>query len=139
MKKMRLIQLLFFSLTLCAFLGAEEPAQEKTIEKAFKNPFSLEEPTPELVDQSHFMGEFFKMLLILAALITLMYFIAWYMKRMTTVRIDQYNDSSSMKILERRQVSQRTTLFLMEIEGEKIVMAETPTSVVQLSLHKEIP
>ena len=85
------------------------------------------------------MGEFFKMLLILAALITLMYFIAWYMKRMTTVRIDQYNDSSSMKILERRQVSQRTTLFLMEIEGEKIVMAETPTSVVQLSLHKEIP
>lgn len=137
MKKMRLIQLLFFSLALCGFLNAEEPAQEKSIEKAFKDPFSLNEPAPEVIDQSRFMGEFFYMLLMLAILISLVYFLAWFMRRMTNVRIDQYNESSSMKILERRQVSQRTTLYLMEVEGEKIVMAETPTTVVQLSIHKE--
>lgn len=136
---MRLIQLLFFSLALCGFLGAEEQAPEKSIEKAFKDPFSLQEPPPEVIDQSRFMGEFFYMLLMLAILISLVYFLAWFMRRMSNVRIDQYNESSSMKILERRQVSQRTTFYLMDIEGEKIVMAETPTTVVQLSLQKEKP
>lgn len=137
MKKMRLIQLIFFSISLCGLLFAEEPAPAKSIEKSFKDPFSLEEPVPEVIDQSKFLGEFFYMLLMLAVLITLVYFLAWFMRRMTTIRIDQYNEGSSMKIVERRQVSQRTTLYLMEVEGKKIVMAETPTSVVQLDLHKE--
>lgn len=124
-------------MSLCGFLFGADPAPAKSIEKAFKDPFSLEEPVPEVIDQSKFLGEFFYMLLMLAILITLVYFLAWFMRRMTTVRIDQHNEGSAIKILERRPVSQRTTLYLMEVEGTKIVMAETPTSVVQLNLHKE--
>lgn len=102
------------------------------------DPFAKEVPISETpFDNSKFVGEFFYMLLMLGILISLVYFLAWFLRRMTTVRVDQLNEGSALKIIERRPLSQRTTLYLVEHEGKKIVLAESPTSCVQLLPQKE--
>lgn len=120
---------LFLLLPMLSLQAAELPPNDP-----FAKEVPLEEPA---FDNSKFMGEFFYMLLMLGILISVVYFLAWFLRRMTTVRIDQLNESSAIKVLERRQLSQRTTLYLIEAEGKKIMLAETPTTAVQLGLHKE--
>lgn len=78
------------------------------------------------------------MLFLLGILIAVVYFTAWFLKRLTNVRVEQLNASSNIQIVEKRVLSQRTTLFLLEIDQKQILVAETPTTVVQLQLEKEI-
>jgi flagellar biogenesis protein FliO len=126
MKKLTLIPLLFF---IPMVLFAEAPVD---------NPFSLENPVVEApLDNSKFMNEFFYMLFLLGVLITMVYLAAWFLKRMTNVRAEQLNATSTIQILEKRVLSTKTSLILLEIEGQQILVAETPTTVVQLHLDKE--
>lgn len=132
MKKFPLIPLIFllFLPIFSTLLLGEVPAE---------NPFSLEEPIPnEPLDNTRFMKEFAYMLFMLGILITMVYFTAWFLRRMTNVRVEQLNASSNIRVLEKRALSQRTTLFLLEIDAKQILVAETPTTVVQLQLEKEI-
>lgn len=126
MKKSALIPFLFF---IPIALFGETPAD---------NPFSLENPAIEApLDNSKFMNEFFYMLFLLGVLITMVYLAAWFLKRMTSVRAEQLNATSDIQILEKRVLSSKTSLILLEVEGQQILVAETPTTVVQLHLEKE--
>lgn len=131
MKKFPLIQFLFF---ICLTIFYSSLLGETPLE----NPFSLEPPAEELpLDNSRFIKEFAYMLLMLGILISLVYFAAWFLKRMTTIRVDQLNASSNIKVVEKRVISNKTTVFLLEIGDREILVAETPTTVVQLHTEKE--
>ncbi len=126
MSKLRLFPLLFFALQ---GLSAAEPPPF--------DPLAIPETNPvEAFDNSRFLGEFFYMLLMLAILVGMVYFLAWFLKRMTHVRVEQQNAGSAIKVIERRPINNRTTIYLLEIENKQILIAETPTTVVQLN-HKE--
>lgn len=109
----------------------------KTTVEPLHDPFSLQEPPPEAVPAADgtFIGEFFYMLLMLGLLISLVMFTSWFLKRMLHSRIEQMNSSSTIKVLEKRSLSQKTHLYLIEHEGKSLLIAETPTHVVPLKFE----
>lgn len=125
-------KLICIILTLSTFLfGQTETPPTPQID-----PFAIQEPPPEVINDNRFLGEFFYMLLMLGILIAALLFATRFLRRMLDARYDQLNDTSTIKLLERRQLSQRTTLYLLESEGKKLLIAETPTHVTLLDESK---
>lgn len=113
-----------FSLTIA------QEVQPPTIEQT--NPFLYVEETEHASfddDKNEFQAKFFKMLTILGLLIGFMIIAAFALKRMTKSRLTQMNTNSDIQILESRALSSRTTLHILQVEGQKIVIAESATTV----------
>lgn len=89
-------------------------------------------PSPE-AETSRFMYEFIKMIVILGGMVGILLFLSWYSKRMTAQKFEKGNDDSYIKILEKRALSPRSVIFLLEIEGKSILVGETPNGLVRLS------
>lgn len=90
-------------------------------------------------EPDQFQAKFFHMLFILALLIGFMILASWALKRMMKARITQVNQTSLIKVLETRQLSPKTNLFLIEIEGKMLLIGESPTTVSHIAtfLSKE--
>lgn len=99
-------------------------------------PFPLEEAPlpPDITQDNRFLAEFFYMLLMLGMLIGVVLFASYLIKRMTSTRIESLNTTSSIKILERRALSQRSQIYLVEIEDKKFMIAESPTAITALEV-----
>lgn len=96
------------------------------------DPFETDSPVPTKETDS-FQTKFLNMLLILGLLIGFMILASWMLKRMTRTRADQVNQSSSIRVLETRSLSPRSTIYLLDIRGQGIVVAETPTTTSHLA------
>lgn len=131
---------LLFALYASPVLYGETPGATggATAMDPLMNPFNFPEEAPVVPDESRFLGEFFYMLLMLSILIGAVFLTSWFLRKMVNTRIEQQNASSSIKILERRALSQKTTLYVVEVEGEVHLIAESPTNVVQLELKKPL-
>lgn len=80
-----------------------------------------------------FESKFFHMLFILGLLIAFMILASWALKRMMKSRMTQINTSNSIKVLETRYLSPRATLYLIEVENETFLIAESPQTVTLLT------
>ncbi|SCA63763.1 Uncharacterized protein SCG7109_BB_00040 [Chlamydiales bacterium SCGC AG-110-M15] len=89
-------------------------------------------PAPEK-SEFNFGEEFSKMILILALIIGLLLFSAWFLKRLMHQRVEQMNQSSEIKILERRIINQKTIIYIMEVSGKRIVVGESPAGLTTLA------
>jgi flagellar biogenesis protein FliO len=96
------------------------------------DPFSQEEPPRNIVDEPQFLSEFFYMLLMLGMLIGAMFLASWFLKRMANARFESLNSLSNIRIIEKRNLSHKTTLYLIESEGRSILIAESPGALVRL-------
>ena len=83
---------------------------EKEIEKEF--------PQPE------FQGAFFKMILAVIAVIVLGFITFWAFRKLTRARIEAANSNKAIKVLEKRILSPKSILYLIEYEGKKILISE---------------
>jgi flagellar biogenesis protein FliO len=96
---------------------------------------------PEREDDYH--TKFTNMLGILALLISFMILASWAIKRMMKTRISQLNTQSSIKVLETRYLSPKSTIYLLDVMGQAILVGESsaglhPLSKVQLKQFEEI-
>lgn len=99
----------------------------------FVDPFSIQEtPPPVYEDSNKFLAEFFYMLVMLGLLLGVVLLASWFLKRMVNTRYDQLNTTSSIKVLERRALSPKTSLYLISCDEEEYLIVESPTSVIQL-------
>lgn len=106
--------------------------------------FPLEEvigkPSP---DTDRFLTEFMNMMATLGLIISLILVFAWFLKRMLNSRQEQANTTSLIKVLERRALSPKTAIYLIEVEGKSIVVAESQNGVTPLihydTLDEETP
>lgn len=80
-------------------------------------------------DRQDFQAKFFKMLTVLSGILLFMIIGAFSLKRLMHSRLTQTNRDSTIQILESRPLSNKTMLYLLEVEGERVVIAETSTSV----------
>lgn len=80
-----------------------------------------------------FQSKFLNMLFILALLIGFMILASWSLKRLMRTKVSQLNTTNTIKILETRYLSPRATLYLLEIQDQTILIAESPTAVSFLS------
>lgn len=102
----------------------------KTYEPVFPLQDLIKEPPKE---NDKFFAEFINMLATLGLIIGLILIVAWFLKRLVNTRIEQANSNSSIKILERRNLSPKSILYLLEIEGTAYLVAESVNGITRLS------
>ena len=102
--------------------------------------FAFGEEVPIIEEQtSRFTYEFIKMFVILGGMVAVLLAISWYMKRLTNKKFERGNDESLIKVVERRSLSARSIVYLLDVEGKSFVIGETPHGLVKLGeYHQEV-
>ena len=67
----------------------------------------------------------FKMFITLIALIVLLYASYWFLRRIIQNRMEKGVGERSIQILEKRMISPKTMLYLVEVDNKKILLAES--------------
>jgi len=105
-------------------------AQEIIPEDLYQNP------PQNIMNESiqyNFWDEFGKMSLALSLILISLFILAWALKRVMGKRNIWMNESSIIKILERRPLSPKASLYLLEVEGKKILIGESPNGISRIS------
>ena len=114
------------ALLLLLVLAAPLAAEDK--------PFAPIQGQPDVEEVTHPAqeGSLYKVILALFALIVLLFLAVLLMRRMGTGAFRR-SGSSKIQILERRPLSQKTQLYLIEIEGKELLIAESQLEVRALT------
>jgi len=111
----------------------EQTSAKQRMEEEIPLPPSLRGyPKQELPREDNFMKEFVKMLIALGAIITVLLVVSFLIKRFTNTRIQQINESSDIKILERRAITAKTSIYLLDIKGKQIAIVESHNGLLLL-------
>lgn len=76
---------------------------------------------------------FAKMCLSLVALIALLVVSYWFLKRLMQNRMQKNSENAAIHILEKRMISPKTMLYLIEVDKKKIVIAESQLEIKKIS------
>lgn len=95
------------------------------------NPFEIKDNAPP-VEGDRFFKEFLNMLFSLGLILGFLLLATWLVKRFANTRMAQVNESSGIKIVEKRSLSPRATIYVLDILGSLVVVAESHTGVTFL-------
>lgn len=93
----------------------------------------LEEPTDK------FTGELYNMLITLGMVIGVIFALSWFLKRFLNAKVQQDNANSNIKVLERRSLSTKSGIYLLEVYGKILVIAESPAGFQHLTTINHPP
>lgn len=136
-------RLLVLFLVLCTSIFADSPQTDtdipetKPIITAPPAPMDVTAPesaAPVTTDYEH---AFVKMMLTLVILLILIIATIWLLRRFSSGRLRGMNRNLSIKVLERRPLSQKTNLYIIEAAGKKILVSESQWEVRTLSQMEE--
>ena len=71
------------------------------------------------------MAEFMNMLTTLGIIVVVILIATWFLKKMVSSRIQQLNTTSVIKVIERRTLTPKTSLYLLDIKGTGFILAES--------------
>ena len=77
----------------------------------------------------NYWGEFVNMLITLAFVLVLLFATVWFLKKIMRSRVHSLNRSNGIKILERRPLNSKASLYLIEILGKGVVIAESQAGI----------
>lgn len=133
----RLLAILFFTFAQMAFAQDSDTPQkqEKTVETP--DTKDLDTKDNDFFDlgeaPTSYKGAFMKMMLTMLGLIVLIVISVWLLRRVSHGRMKQMNYGRSIKVIERRPLSAKSILYLVEISGKKVVIAESQVEVRGIS------
>src|SRR5438105_4225679 len=86
--------------------------------------------TPLLIETPHdtFESSFVKMLLTLGGLLALIFLTLWILRRFSHGRIGGFG-SKKIKILEKRPLSPKSVLYLVEVDRKQVLLSESQFEV----------
>ena len=84
----------------------------------------------------NYWGEFVNMIITLLIVIALIFLSVIVLKKIMRSRMLQVNQGAKIKVLERRAINQKTSLYLVEIAGKAVVIGDSPAG---LNLITELP
>lgn len=102
----------------------EEPPKERSFPQEFD--YYLHHPEKE---SDTFQAKFLNMLFLLGLLIAFMFLASWIIKKLMKTRMSELNTSSSIKIVESRNISHKAVLHLLDVRGKGILIAESPSGI----------
>lgn len=124
----RLLAILFFTFAQMAFAQDTTPTQKQ--EQTVETPDTKDSDFFDLGEApTSYRGAFMKMMLTMLGLIVLIVISVWLLRRVSHGRMKQMNYGRSIKVLERRPLSAKSILYLVEISGKKVVIAESQVEV----------
>ncbi len=77
----------------------------------------------------NFGGQFVNMLLTLGFVLVLIFASVWLLKKIMRSRLQTLNRSNGIKILERRPLNPKASLYLVDILGKSIVISESAAGI----------
>lgn len=86
-----------------------------------------------------FFDEMMHMFLILGGILVAMMVVAWSLKRLFNTRMEQMNADSQIKIIEKRHLSPKSILYLVELQGKGYLLGEGAQGIVSLGEVKLPP
>lgn len=110
-------------------MEADNSSSTQPLPKPAKNYFDIKGDNKE---GDRFLSEFINMMTTLGLIIVIILIATWFLKKMVSSRIQQLNTSSLIKIIERRTLSPKTSLILVDIQGAGYVFAESTNGVTAL-------
>ncbi len=120
MKRFFLILSLFSVCLISAAPPSPVPGQPEQIENEIAQPPSYEHA-------------FVKMLLTLFGLIAMIFVTVWLLRRVASVRLQQGKAGQTIKIIERRPLSGKSALYLLEVDGKRVLVSESHLEVRALT------
>ena len=75
---------------------------------------------------------FMKMFLTLTALVVLLLVSYWFLRRLIQNRSQRGNVDAAIQILEKRMLSPKTMLYLIEVDHKKVLIAESHLEIKRL-------
>lgn len=73
-----------------------------------------------------------KMLLAVVVLILLLWLTYWTLRRLVRYRLQKQGHHDSISVLEKKMISAKTMLYLVQVENKKILIAESHLEVKRL-------
>lgn len=92
-------------------------------------PSTAESLLPKTENMPSYEGAFIKMLLTLGGLLALVFLTIWLLKKMTNGRFGSLGTQKKIHILEKKPLSPKTLLYLIEIDGKKALISESQLEV----------
>lgn len=77
----------------------------------------------------NYASEFINMLLTLGFVLVLIFATVWILKKIMRSRVQTLNRAGGIKILEKRPLNPKSSLYLVEILGKGIVIAESQAGI----------
>ena len=121
-------------LTIAFYVTATPLVAEDTTAAPSQQEAVIEKDAPAgsaLADYS-FWTEFFNMTVTLTLIVATLILITWGLKKLMSSRLKQMNSTSEIRILERRTLSPKSSIYLIEVMGHIIVVGETPAGLQRL-------
>lgn len=97
-------------------------------------------PAPDTAPEAppSYEATFVKMILSLGALLVLIFLTVWALKRLSSGRLRFMNQGMGIKILEKRPLSPKSVLYLVEIGGQKVLISESQLEVRKITDVSEV-
>lgn len=127
---------LCLALFLCAGAFANKQIFEETVNTQPPIEHTHPEAPTEDLAQTSYGHALTKMVLTLAALLALFALSYWLLKKVGRHRVTGMNNLKAIKIRERRPISPKTTLYLLELAGKEILIAESQLDVRPLATYE---
>lgn len=84
----------------------------------------------EAIGQSYnYWGQFVNMLASLGLILVLIFVSVYILKRLMRSRIQHLNRSTGIRILERRALSSKSSLYLIDVLGKGVVISDSPSGI----------
>lgn len=103
--------------------------EEKRGPEYYQELLEMKEP----VKESRFFKEFLNMLGALALVLGVLFLVLLFFKRFLNLQSQKANEQSQIKIIEQRALTPKTSLYLLDMGGQKLLIADSPAGVTLLS------
>jgi len=113
--------------------GAEPKAKQEAPMPKDEMPPPSDEDFPITESTPSYENAFMKMILILVGLLIVIFLSIWLLKRFSRSRVTSMNHLRNIKILERRPLSPKTMLYLIDIGGKQVVISESHLEVRKIT------
>ncbi|MEI8301565.1 MAG: flagellar biosynthetic protein FliO [Chlamydiota bacterium] len=112
----------------------EQPSIAKPTAPPSLPAMPMEQEAPELTSAtSSYESAFLKMILVLVGILVFVFIVFFLFKKFSSSRMQQSNHTRTIKILEKRAISPKSMLYLIEIGGQKILIAESQLEIRPIS------
>lgn len=103
------------------------------------NPFHYfsAEQTAES-DTGHLSSELMKLVGSVVLFTVILLLLNWMLKRINSNRLAQLNATSEIRVLEKRVLSHKAFIYLIEIRGKTIAIAESSAGIAKLTEFSDI-
>lgn len=96
------------------------------------SPLKAAAEIPPMPPAGDYGAALIKMFLTMIAIIVLFFISYWFLKKLVNHRLQKGSDNHSIQIVEKRILSPKTMLYLIEIDNKKILVAESQLEIKKI-------